>query len=59
MKKAAKKTIVRAAPTAHVHEHHDPLSSPVIRLGIVFVILAALALMYYAGQKSVMVPMMQ
>lgn len=31
--------------------HHEP-SSPVIRVGIAFIIAAALILMYYAGQMS-------
>jgi len=56
MKKGTKTTRSKGSSASRKVE---PLESPVIRLGVVFVILAALALMYYAGQQSALVMMMK
>lgn len=48
-KKVVKKT---AAVAERKVNNQDPLDSPVIRIGVVFVVIAALALMFYAGQIS-------
>ncbi len=45
------KTVKKSAPRA-ASPSREPLDSPVIRMGVVFVIIAALALMFYAGQIS-------
>jgi hypothetical protein len=50
--KKTKTTKKASAPRAASNGKRDPLDSPVIRMGVVFVIIAALALMFYAGQIS-------
>jgi hypothetical protein len=51
--KKTKKVVKKTAPVAERKvNNRDPLDSPVIRIGVVFVVIAALALMFYAGQIS-------